>query len=406
MLLALINLATIPPVTASLLMSLTASALTAAVLLAWARKLELGPLAFLPALIYSLFPRSVTSEISGMETAVFTLLIVLALYLLHAGKDRFATCSAVLAALTRPEGLMLLAFVLTVALIRNRVKAHPAILAPLLLLVAWLALPHPHFGTIVPNSVVAKQVLYQDYCTQRPVESLSYMLGLGSPPGWFLVAGVICGAFFSLGRHPIVALSALFGLSYIVALAVGSGHIFPWYPVPVYPLLFLVAVYAFHQVIVRVSRRSKELPALAAGLLALFITAAAVVGLQRKLDYLQVEMGCYESVHRTAGDYLRRHAQAGDVVLAEDIGQLAYISGLPLVDLDGLVSPEVIPYMRADSYNRLADSLAAEWVFIARESRAAKSILAANLLIENYRIVRTLTCFGGNTYFLFRRETH
>lgn len=49
-------------------------------------------------------------------------------------------------------------------------------------------------------------------------------------------------------------------------------------------------------------------------------------------------------LHVTAGRWLGEHLPPGAVVAVNDVGAIAFFSGLRILDLEGLVSPDVLPY--------------------------------------------------------------
>jgi len=50
-----------------------------------------------------------------------------------------------------------------------------------------------------------------------------------------------------------------------------------------------------------------------------------------------------------AANWMRENLPAGQSIAAHDIGAQAYFDARPLLDLAGLVSPEVIPFMRDET---------------------------------------------------------
>jgi hypothetical protein len=83
---------------------------------------------------------------------------------------------------------------------------------------------------------------------------------------------------------------------------------------------------------------------LAAGLLfPLFLGVSGAPAYADDVAYIEVEM--VATARWVAG-----HTGTGDVVAAHDIGALGYFAPRRLVDLAGLVSPDVIPFMNDDRH--------------------------------------------------------
>jgi hypothetical protein len=68
-------------------------------------------------------------------------------------------------------------------------------------------------------------------------------------------------------------------------------------------------------------------------------------------------------MHVALGEWVAEHTPPDAVLALNDIGAIAYVSERPIVDLAGLVTPEVIPLLRApDRDARLADFMAEQGV--------------------------------------------
>jgi Gpi18-like mannosyltransferase len=98
----------------ALLISWIAVGLTAVIVYRMARSLRLGRLSYLPTLIYILWPRSIIADNSGMETALFTLLVTAALFYLRQRQIYYALAAATMASATRIEGMFLLAILMII----------------------------------------------------------------------------------------------------------------------------------------------------------------------------------------------------------------------------------------------------------------------------------------------------
>jgi hypothetical protein len=110
-------------------------------------------------------------------------------------------------------------------------------------------------------------------------------------------------------------------------------------------------------------------------------------------------------MHIALGHWLVGHTPPDALVALNDIGAIAYISGRPVVDLAGLVTPEVVPLLRGpDRDARLADFLAerdVQYVVIFPNWFPG---LAANPALEPvYQVtLDRRTIAGGETTVVYR----
>jgi hypothetical protein len=401
---ALLNAAGIGSAGGACLINSIAAGLTSVVLYLWSQRLGMGKLSLLPPLLYTLFPRSVAADISGMESSLFTLLLTLAFYLLYRRKQGLALTLASLAAVTRPEGMALLIVLLLIVTFTHEGAIMSKIAPVLLILGNWLLFSYLYFGAVVPNSMLAKSALYQTHWKLGFGQSLAFLLGLNSAIGWTILVLTGLGIVIAWRNEWYVALIGGFSLTYLVTLSAVDTHLFFWYPAPVYPLLFVVIVFGLQRAgefLLGSRLVARGWIAVAACLL---VIAAALPRLHDKLEFLQWEMEVYSQVHQRAGEFLREHAAGGDRVLAEDIGHLGCTYGGRIIDRDGLVTPEALPYNRRGGYSRFVDSVAADWVFIAAAQPTSRAVLSDSSFISEYQLILNLEADGSNQYRLYRKR--
>jgi hypothetical protein len=82
-------------------------------------------------------------------------------------------------------------------------------------------------------------------------------------------------------------------------------------------------------------------PAMALGLLVLGLTAWRTE--QKRLEYAQAVKNIQE-LHVVTARWISAHVPPDAIVAVNDVGAMAYFSGRRVLDLEGLVSPEVLPY--------------------------------------------------------------
>jgi hypothetical protein len=151
---------------------------------------------------------------------------------------------------------------------------------------------------------------------------------------------------------PIVWWLAILGL-YAVRLPVNYQH--GRYTIPSIPLLILYGVWGTAEIINPHSSRllvrvvSRALP-IAIAVLALLFWWRGASAYYNDVGFIEGEM---VAVTR----WLEEQTAPGDLIAVHDIGAIGYLTDRPLLDLAGLISPEVIPFI-ADA-GQLADWMAA-----------------------------------------------
>ena len=101
--------------------------------------------------------------------------------------------------------------------------------------------------------------------------------------------------------------------------------------------------------------------------LALLVCVLVVVGTAWRLPTMARlyawNVDNINEMHVALGEWAAEHTPPDAVLALNDIGAIAYVSERPIVDLAGLVTPEVIPLLRApDRDARLADFMAEQGV--------------------------------------------
>lgn len=347
--LALTTLFRIPVIWASLLLSMVASGFTAVVLYRYARHFRYTSLAILPAVVYALWPRSLPAETSGMETAVFTLFVTAAFYYQRKHFEIYAIGMATLATLTRPEGLLLLVLLTGYNLYRTPRFWPVYIATPAMILLPWVIFATLYFGSPIPHSITAKLALYSRFGLMSPPEAFVYLLGLHNPGGWALLVAAILGGAWLHRKQNTGRLEVLWLLAMILFFALSRTHIFHWYITPIYPVYLLIASGSVPLILDRFA-----LTAIAYRRTATVVSLVAVVvlaiGVAPQFRYYKEYQTLLTNVHQQVGFYLFAETPHAITVAAEDIGYAGYYSRRRILDRDGLVSPQVIPFNEQGRY--------------------------------------------------------
>lgn len=289
---------------------------------------------------------------SGMETVLFCALTMAAWAL--AGRDRLYhhwACGVLigLAVWTRPDGLLLLPFCASAAGVSSggeaaRIKRVGALMAgAAVTLIPYFLFNIALSGQLWPNTFFAKQA---EYAVLRELPLWHRLLQIFAAPFVGALAIFAPGIGPGLRKHwAQMGWAAVFLMSYALRLPVTYQH--GRYLIPVIPMLIVVggagmaewAQLNAPQMWRRVISRAWVAGGGAA--------AAAFWGLGA--NALAADVKVINSEMVAVAGWVASHASPGTLVAAHDIGALGFFADVKLIDLAGLVSPEVIPLMGDDA---------------------------------------------------------
>ncbi len=358
---------------ASIAISIIASGITAILIYRLTLLYGFKRFAWMPVVFYILWPRSVVAETCGMETSLFTLLAIGSFYAYRVRRPQLTLLLAAFAAICRPEG-MLIGIVVLPGLIQEwKWGLSRYLILPALILAAWGGFSLSYFGTIIPNSIPAKLALYGQIDGDGFFARLEVLLALYSPFGW--LAALLAAAGIAVAvKDDCLPRPETSWLALMLAFFMLSGtHIFFWYFVPVYPVFLFLVFVSVRKIVesIAVLRTPSYLAGLVTGIAT---TAVLTFALALSADSYALEQNWMEHLHKNVGLYLAEHVSAGEVVAAEDIGYMGYYSRSTILDRDGLVSPEAIPYNRSGDYLQLIRDLRPDWVVANSKSPISQFI--------------------------------
>jgi len=293
---------------------------------------------------------------SGMETLLYALIVTVVLLFLALGKRNYLFYGALigLSLWVRPGGVTLLGPVVVVIFFSGQsIKKNLKDLLGLglsfgIFLAFYFLFNLLIAGTPYPNTFYAKQA---EYAILREIPLWTRFLREISLP--FIGAGALLlpGLFFygwqALRRREV---GALVGMIWFV----GYAALYAWklpvtyqhgrYMIPAIPILIVWGFAGTFQLF-------GSIPDAVWGNLTRFgsrfvlaLVCVAFYGLGARSYALDVAVIETEMV--TTAKWVNAHLPADALVAAHDIGALGYFDGRELVDLAGLVSPDVIPFIR------------------------------------------------------------
>ncbi len=298
---------------------------------------------------------------SGMETLLFSALALTTFLLVPSRSPGWLGVCSGLSVLARPEGLLLLpaALARAVAPAERRGRAWRTALwivaGCAVVLVPYLLFNWRLSGALWPNTFYAKQAEYAALREAPLWLRLARVLAqpfIGAQA--LLLPGMLVGAWQAVRqRHwdrlaPLGWAGAMLG-AYALRLPVVYQH--GRYQIPVIPALLAISVAGLARLLQVRSRRAvirvlSRAWVAAAGLLALAFYGIGAQAYTRDVQITETEMVA-------AARWVEGNTAPGAVVAAHDIGALGYFGGRRVLDLAGLVTPDVVPFIRDERRLRL-----------------------------------------------------
>jgi hypothetical protein len=310
-------------------------------------------------LVFAFEWHMVWASVSGMETLLHSLIIFFVLLLLIKGSSHWLLMGALagMSVWVRPDGVTLLG---------------PAILTMLISLPTWKIRMRAFFstlfgfsifffpyllfnlvvaGTAFPTTFYAKQAEYAAWqASPILIRFGTGLMQLFTGPGLILLPGGLVTAVWAVRNKKwgyvaaILWLVGYIGLYVIRLPAYQHGR----YLMPVMPVYFFISLVGFYQVFMS-GKPQKHLlwftKTVWGGVLAMVCAGFWFLGMQsysEDVRYIESEMV-------DTAKWVAANLPADSIIATHDVGALGYFGKHKLVDLAGLISPEVIPFLRNET---------------------------------------------------------
>lgn len=298
----------------------------------------------------------VWAAVSGMETAFFVLMILLVIRCAQKETRRIwlAGIMTGLAVWVRPDGITLLGPVLVILALKplsRREKGLSGLMVAggfAILFVPYLFFNLHQAGSIWPSTFSAKQAEYQA-ATMLPILQRmgSLFLPFLAGGGVALLPGVIAGLVY-VWRERNAVFASIFlwfaGYLMIYALRLPVSYQHGRYMIPAMACFFVFGLWGM----IRWLQDWK--PGRWTNLGRVFgmasLAAVTVTFLAIGFTAYRTDVAIIETEMVQTAKWLNINTPSGSRLAVHDIGAVGYYSGREVVDLAGLVNPEVIPFIR------------------------------------------------------------
>lgn len=302
----------------------------------------------------------------GMEGYLFAALLILSLSLLYTGYHLLSGLVAGLLFLTRGEGALVFFLLLAIALLQAWQLEHRIgvrLLRPVFLLalgfavpvVLWSAVGYATFGRVIPDTLAAKMAQGQaglsvtllDEMRRTWLAEWGATFRLEQAPWlnlWWILVGL--GLLAALVTYRRWLVFAVWMVLYIVGYTALGVATYWWYQ---FPIIFVLQLFAALGLVLtidlafRAPRARGLVRSLAIGLV------VSVLIIQGTTTWRNVTLGPGDWSRGRAlvavSDWLNEHTTPADSVAYIEVGYLGYHTPNRIVDLMGLVTPEITPHV-------------------------------------------------------------
>lgn len=302
----------------------------------------------------------VWAALSGMETLLAVAATIAVMVMVNAPRPKYGLAGVVvgLAVWIRPELITLAGPIGLVLLFESlpraeKVKQIIAAMLPILLMGGvYLGFNLATSGEIWPTTFFAKQAEYAVLLEAPLIERILRLAVLPlSGAGVLLLPGFVAALFQAVRQRKIAQVGAgvwWAGMILIYSLRLPVVYQHGRYMMPVMAVYFLLGLQGTFALISYLSEKGRWMKLLATawtGSIAAVQVAFLLMGgasFSRDVEIIQTEMV-------DVAQWLEKNTQPDALLAVHDIGAVGYFSQRRIVDLAGLVNPEVIPFIRDDS---------------------------------------------------------
>jgi hypothetical protein len=307
---------------------------------------------------FVILPRNTWLMLSGMETPLFMLVLLIAIYFLDKEdkkSDYVLGVVAGIAYLSRPEGVLVAVLLIPIRFIMlgykrkiNRERVLSLIASGIFALVIvspWILHCLSVTGYPLPDTFYAKV----HPPTPSEWEAWDIWWNIFIIEMNFLIFGFAAGAYLIIKGKPFpwilaLALTILYRLSTPYASLINNAR----YLVPIFDL-FLIAAIVFTAWFVRILlirivklRDILETRYLAMILVALVFVTPMIPSYVSQATYYTKSVRTINDMHVGIGTWLAENTPEDAVFATHDAGAIRYISGRRMIDIAGLLSPDII----------------------------------------------------------------
>jgi hypothetical protein len=313
-------------------------------------------------LVVAIHPAFLWAAGSGLETPLVAFFMAASLHAAVHERWPRAMLACGLLVMTRIDGIVWAAVIAATMVGKLRAAAWKPLMPAVAVTAPWFLYAWIYFGSVVPHSVLAKIEIrpnagHVDYGAwfagaiwqNQPLRDITATFALWCA---FVAAGAAAAAM-SHGRR--LAPLAVFPVLFMGFLWAGRAPMFQWYMTPAAWCVAILAVIGA----ARGLAATRRLPTptgrrLAQGLLALCAASVLVTMARRDLrmaEYARIEQANETGLRRHVGEWLAERLPPDARIAMEAVGYQGTFARRRIIDLAGLISPDVVAIHRRSASN-------------------------------------------------------
>lgn len=330
-------------------------------------------LSLLSCACFALSPYQIGESLFGKETSLLILTLLWSVWSMKVERFRLSALLSVLIVLIRPEGIVWLigTFILSFRKLGN--KWITCWLYPGVLLALWYILLNWACGSILPQGGLAKSVIYHGvpfggamieclvfigrlivdtpWCFHDPLKYIFLLPDLNDPVLWIMIGFLVVSLLILYAwRESWLRMYAVCALIILVFYSLKNQPMFSWYfgwfsLVPIFIMPLLVKDLLGLAVKINLLLPRLALYIILIGLL--LVPVCQQPRLDRKFPFPIFVWPSYQQrllVYKEVGDYLNHTTTNRALIASPELGMLGYSLNGQILDLGGLVSPELLKY--------------------------------------------------------------
>jgi hypothetical protein len=346
------------PETASLVVGIVFFTLSSLFAYLWTQCIYGGErkVAFLAGVMISTSGFLVYDSLNGLETTMFICFSLLTFYLFYACEHRvYYVFPLLLSVLTRPEGWFIASVLWVWQIVQYSIERDKKVLRHLIVsLTLFIVLISPYLllclsytGSFLPSSAFSKMIFFAEATFPLLVKGkivkncfLSFFKGLYPAP--LLIFPLMLGARRIITIPYLGMYGGIFYLSYFLFFPGALGHYWFRYQHIFIPLLMIAIAAGAVQLVEKCKSRMLQI-SVAIVIISALIYNQSISFLKTKNSYnFSVRVNKVILVNIT--DWLKKNTSQDACIAVHDIGAVGYFSERNIIDLVGLVNPEVRQY--------------------------------------------------------------